>query len=62
MTTFMYITDSSGKKFWRTTVSSEFSQGERNNLSHRLSLIKSGHKSFNFVDAKTARIVEEEQP
>jgi hypothetical protein len=55
----LYITDKSGAKFWRTSVASEFSQGERNNLNVRLAQIKSGNKAFAFVDKDSAKIVEE---
>jgi hypothetical protein len=56
----LYITDKTGKKFWNTSVSVEWSQGERNNLNRHLQAIKSGNRNYAFVDAATATIVEDE--
>lgn len=55
----LYITDNSGKKFWRTEVTAAFAAGERNNFAKRLIAIKSGNKAFSFVDAASAVIIEE---
>jgi hypothetical protein len=55
----LYITDKTGKKFWNTSVSVEWSQGERNNLNRHLQAIKNGNRNYAFVDAATAAIVEE---
>ena len=53
----IYITDKTGAKFWNTSVSAEFSLGERNNMRKRLDSIKSHAKGFEFIDADTAVIV-----
>jgi hypothetical protein len=54
----LYITDKTGNKFWNTSVSAEWSQGERNNLNRHLQAIKNGNRNYAFVDAATATIVE----
>lgn len=55
------ITDKSGKKFWNTTVSAAWAQGERRNLARHLAAIKSKHPTYEGcgVDAESARVVEE---
>jgi hypothetical protein len=55
----LYITDKTGRKFWRTHVTNAYSLGERHNMANRLQAIKTGNPSFRFVDADSARIVEE---
>lgn len=56
----LYITDKSGQQFWRTTVADAYSQGERNNMAHRLDHIKRGDRLYAFVDRDSARVVVEE--
>lgn len=62
----IYITDKSGKRFFRTSVAAGYSQGERNNMTHRLAAIKSGNpltkKEYSFIDSNSAHIVEESEP
>jgi hypothetical protein len=55
----IYITDKTGKQFWRTTVSAAYSLGEKNNMDRRFAAIQARHPAYNFVDADSARIVEE---
>jgi hypothetical protein len=55
----IYITDKSGNRMWNTNVAAGNAQGERNNQVMRLARIKAGLSGFGFVDAQSARIVEE---
>jgi hypothetical protein len=57
MEAYLYITDSSGKKFWRTTAGFGFHGGEKRNLEHHFRNIKAGMPAWQFVDAATARLV-----
>lgn len=54
----MYITDKSGKRFWRTNVDSQYASGERANLKRHLSYIKDGRKGYESFDSASAKIVE----
>lgn len=63
----LYITDKTGKRFWNTTVSAEYSNGERHNLQRHLAGIKRRAPAYaGLADPETARLVEEldadEQP
>jgi hypothetical protein len=53
----IYLTDANGKKHWNTEVTAVFSSGERANFERRLANAKAGR--YPFVDAASARIVEE---
>jgi len=55
----IYITDKSVKKFWNTSVSAEWSHGERNNLNRHLQGIKSGNPFYAKcnIDQDTAQVV-----
>lgn len=55
----LYITDKSNQRFWDTSVSAGHASGERNNLRRYLERIQAGAQGFQFVDAATARLVEE---
>jgi hypothetical protein len=55
----LYITDKTGNRFWKTTVTTDYAQGERNNLQQRLTQIKNGNPAFAFIDSESAQIVEE---
>jgi hypothetical protein len=54
----IYITDKTGKKFWNTSLSAEWSKGEQRNLQRHLDAIKSGDPAYSKcnIDAATARI------
>lgn len=56
----LFISDKSGKLYWPTTVSREWSSGERHNIERRLAQIKAGCKGFEFIDRDTAFIAEED--
>ena len=53
----IFITDKTGKKFWNTEVTASFASGERANFAKRLASAKAG--KFTFIDAASARVVEE---
>ena len=55
----IWITDKTGKKFFNTSVAAAWASGERNNLSRHLGYIRARNPDYTFVDAETARIVEE---
>jgi deoxyribodipyrimidine photolyase len=55
----LYITDKTGMRFWNTNVAAGFAQGERNNLERHLCRIKAGEAGYGFVDAASARLMEE---
>lgn len=57
----IYITDKTGKRFWNTNVTDEWSQGERKNLNRHLAAILAGNKAYAKVgiDRATARIVDD---
>lgn len=59
----LYITDHSGRKLWRTNVAAAYSRGERNNMRHRLAMIKadSAFAAKLGVDRDSARIVMESE-
>jgi hypothetical protein len=55
----LYLTDNSGRKLWRTTVSYGYHQGEQNNLERHLKAIKAQHPHYrhNLLDPHSARLV-----
>lgn len=55
----LYISDKSGKKLFRVTVTNAFSLGERNNLQKKLDMVKAKHPAYLFIDAETAFIGED---
>ena len=56
MEAHVYITDKSGKRFWNTSVTYGYHDGEVRNLERHLANIKAG-KGPNTIDAETARVV-----
>lgn len=50
----LYITDKSGKAYFKTTASPLATMSEIRNLSRHLEAIKSKAKGYEFADAKTA--------
>ena len=56
--TYLYITDKTGMRFFRTTCATEYKDSERRNLERHLNNAKIHPEAYNFVDIKTAKIVE----
>ena len=58
MTTYLYITDKTGMRFFRTTCATEYKDSERRNLERHLNNAKKQPEAYKFLDIVTARIVE----
>lgn len=56
LTVNLYLTDSSGKKYWNTVCGWGYHQGELANLRRRLANAKRG--MYRFLDSATVRLVE----
>jgi len=61
MAVTLYLTDSTGKRFWETHCGTGYSSGEENNLKRHLAMIKAGHKAYANVaiERESARFVYE---
>lgn len=55
----IYLTDKTGKRFFKTSIASSWAQGELRTLNRHLMLAKKGVKGYAFIDAETARLVQE---
>lgn len=58
-TTYLYITDKTGKKFFRTTCGTAYKESERRNLQRHLAAAECYPENYKFLDLATAKIVEE---
>lgn len=50
----LYITDKTGKRFWRTNVDTAWGI---HNMHLLLQHVKAGHKGYEFIDRESARLV-----